>query len=414
MPNAIEAFLASRKAAREKNPAGRTQNQIDEEFYPPTWIGNAAKRIGKLSLVTHPPKYSHPTADSTAIIVAGSPSPDGFLRTGNVPDVPSDVYGDAALLDAYAFVSTQLEDGRSILDHLRNNTKYIQHLFGFDDVAFEEIRQQFLVLEHNKKGNQTDGRIKQVYFPISTGVSDSAYHLLSIVTPSGLVFVHRERLLASKFSDDAKQAREARKKDEKSIGGYDDFPNILKMRFGGSQPQNVSRLNSSNSGEAWMLPSLPPNLSNSYLRVPKRDFFNELRWDDEFRSYIDSVHRLFTLDYNNINIRDGRKYWFTQMFDWVFDRALVFQSLDPGWSLKDEVQLPTWQKQWLDPESYTESISSTDWREEVVKAIIRWILATYRKLYAKRNDAAILGELDEKQFISEIDEFVRESDGVLL
>lgn len=414
MPNAIEAFLASRKEAREKKLEGRTQSQVDEEFHLPIWIANAARRARQLNRVTHPAKFSHPAADATAIIAIQESSADGLVRTGNVFDVPADVFGNAAALDVYAFLSITLDDGKTVLDHLRGKTDHIKQLLQVDNDAFLKLREQFLEIENDEGSHRTDDKIKQVYFPINSESADVEYHLLSIVTPSGLVFVHRERLLASKFSDDAKQAREARKKDEKSIGGYDDFPNILKMRFGGSQPQNVSRLNSSNSGEAWMLPSLPPNLSNSYLRVPKRDFFNELRWDDEFRSYIDSVHHLFTLDYNNINIRDGRKYWFTQMFDWVFDRALVFQSLDPGWSLKDEVQLPTWQKQWLDPESYAESNSSTDWQEEVVKAMIRWILATYRKLYVKRNDAAILGELDEKQFISELDEFVRESDGVLL
>lgn len=414
MPNVIEAFLANRKEAREKKPDGRTQTQIDEEFHQPTWVTNAAKRARQLTRVTHPAKFSHPAADASAMIAVRDLVPDGFLRTGNVADVPSDVFGNAAALDVYAFLSVLLDDGRSILDHLRSNTDEIKQMLGFDDEEFQRIRYQFLAIEIDENGARTDDKIKQVYFPISFGSAEPEYHLLSIVTPSGLVFIQRERLRASKFSDESKQAREAKRRNEPSASGYDDILDVLTMRFGGSQPQNVSRLNSSNSGEAWMLPCLPPNLVSNYVRVPKTDFFRELRWNDEFRSLVDSAHRLFTVDYNNVNIRDGRKYWFTQMFDWIFGRALIFQSLDPGWSLGERVHLPVWQRYWLDPDAYGEETASMDWQSEVVRAMVRWIMATYRKLYSKRSDAVVLGETDEVRFISELEEFVRDSNGGLL
>lgn len=414
MTNVILNFLAERKEARRKKPGERTEQEIEAEFHLPNWLTSAAKRACQLTTVTHPAKYSHPDADATAVTALPLNRCDGFVRTGNVPNVPSDVFGNAAALDAYAFLSLRLQDGRSVLDHLRDGSVELRAILDLPDDDFLKIREGFLCIESDTEGLRTDGRIKQVYFPIDTSKGELQYHLLSILTPSGLVFIHRERIRAAKFSDQTKQAREARKNNQFSESGYDDFPNLLTMNFGGSQPQNVSRLNSSNSGEALMLPSLPPNLANDYVRLPKRDFFLELRWDAELRSLVDSAHRIFGVEHNNVDIREAREYRFTQIFNWIFDRAISIQCLEPGWSLKETIQLPTAQRWWLDPESYIDAEDTLIWRQEIVDSSVRWILSTYRKMYASREDIAILGEADESRFQQELIEYIRENHGELL
>jgi CRISPR-associated protein Csy1 len=181
------------------------------------------------------------------------------------------------------------------------------------------------------------------------------------------------------------------------------------VSYGGSQPQNVSRLNSSNSGEAIMLPCLPPFLDEKYVRLPKKDFFAELRWDDELKSLIESVHRIFVIEYNNVNIRDARKYWFTKIFNWIFSSAMRYQSLEPGWSQRPEVQIPLAQRQWLDPDSHPETGNSSPWRDEIVEAVIRWILAAYRRIASKLGDTVILGEVEESRFQSELNHYLDEN-----
>jgi CRISPR-associated protein Csy1 len=410
MTNAIMKFLAERKSAREKKPEKRTQDEIDKEFDLRTWISSAAKRARQLTIVTHPGKFGHPDANITAIKSDSiARSPDGYLRTGNVPNVPDDVFGNAAALDIYAFLSLTLDDGRTVLSHLKVKSPEIQNILNENDETFGELCSGLLAIEMDDGPLRTDGKIKQVYFPVPDSSASNRYHLLSILTPSGLVYIHRERIRATKFSDETKSAREARKSDSHSETGYKDFLNLLTVSYGGSQPQNVSRLNSSNSGEAIMLPCLPPFLDEKYVRLPKKDFFAELRWDDELKSLIESVHRIFVIEYNNVNIRDARKYWFTKIFNWIFSSAMRYQSLEPGWSQRPEVQIPLAQRQWLDPDSHPETGNSSPWRDEIVEAVIRWILAAYRRIASKLGDTVILGEVEESRFQSELNHYLDEN-----
>ena len=107
--------------------------------------------------------------------------------------------------------------------------------------------------------------MKQVYFP----VGEAQYHLLSILTPSGLITRLKQSVDAMRFSEETKQAKESRKKNEHHEVGYSDIFDLTVTGYGGTQPQNVSVLNSQNAGRAYLLPSCPPVLEKEQFGFQK-------------------------------------------------------------------------------------------------------------------------------------------------
>lgn len=401
MSNAILAFLEDRKQTKLKKPGDKTAEQIDREYAIVDWVANAASRAGQLSMVSHPGKFSHPDAKISPLLYQGTSSTDGFVRSGNVT-VPTDVLGNAAALDVYGFLSIQLTDGNTIFQHIESGSQMLRELLGVEQAVFDEWRVGFLKIKSDDDAIKTDGNIKQVYFPVSNG-----YHLLSVLTPSGLVTQNRERIRQMKFAEEAKVAREARKNNETSESGLNDINDLLKLKFGGTQPQNISKLNSGNAGEAWLMPSLPPAFSPKYVRIPRRNFFESLFLDEPIKLTFATLHRMFTTDYNNVNIRDGRRKCLESIFDWVFDRATFYQQHTAGWTDDESVRLPVAQKIWLDQARFNERDEHLDWQDEIAEAFSAWTIVTYRRLRKRSGDAVALGQTEETAFTSELKDYAR-------
>jgi CRISPR-associated protein Csy1 len=72
-------------------------------------VPDAAKRVTQLSMVSHPSKFSHPSAKTSSVIAKVEQSNDGYLRSGNV-DYSLDVFGNAAAMDVFKFLSLPLNE----------------------------------------------------------------------------------------------------------------------------------------------------------------------------------------------------------------------------------------------------------------------------------------------------------------
>lgn len=66
----------------------------------------------------------------------------------------------------------------------------------------------------------------------------------------------------------AKEAQKARSEERFCTHGYCEYPDILAMKFGGANKQNISWLNSQRHGENWLLASLPPVWKQNRVRLP--------------------------------------------------------------------------------------------------------------------------------------------------
>ncbi|MBF4343945.1 type I-F CRISPR-associated protein Csy1, partial [Vibrio anguillarum] len=70
----------------------------------------------------------------------------------------------------------------------------------------------------------------------------------------------------------------------------------------------------------YLLSSIPPELTPRDIRLPRTDFFKESFNAWQAKEVLESLHRLFLTDYNNINLRDGRDYRIQQYVDLVIEK----------------------------------------------------------------------------------------------
>lgn len=412
MTTAIFEFLNERKAAwlkakLPKDAGSDVQQQLEQEasdrFALATWLPDAARRVSQLSMVSHPGKFSHPSAKTSSIIASASYAADGYLRTGNV-DYQLDVFGNAAAMDVYKFLSIVLGDGQTVLAHIEVDSDIIKPLFSLPTASYAELKQGLLSIKQQDASSRTDRLVKQVYFPLAADNSSGEYHLLSLLTPSGLLSLLKQRVDAIRFSEETKAVKELRRKNEFSAQGYSDLLNLTVTAFGGTQPQNISVLNSQNAGRAYLLPSVPPVLEVRDLRRPARDFFSDTLNPYFFKQAFLSLHgRMGHHAPNNYKVRDQiTAILVDEIIGPICEKAQQLRTLEAGWSDTESYQaLPLVQKIWLD-DAYAEQRSEqADWLSEVGKRMARWILDCYEKLVTHMFELGDGEFLHVKQFVDE-------------
>jgi CRISPR-associated protein Csy1 len=404
---AIQQFLDERKEAwLKKKVKGSTteeelvvlESEATTTFSLAKWLPDAAKRAKQLSLVSHPGKFSHPSAKISPVIATAPRVADGFLRTGNV-STGLDVFGNAAAMDVYKFLSIALKDEKTILDHLEAQTDYIGKQFELPDVTFAELSNGLLAIKQSDDESiKTSGKLKQVYFPI-----DDDYHLLSILTPSNIMYKLKERINIMRFSDEAKAAREDRKKNKHSELTLSDVFNLSVIGFGGTKPQNISVLNSQNGGAAYLLPSLPPKLEKRKIRQPKVSFFKEVLWPKGYTEEFQAIHKLLISDDNNVHLRRKRDSLVKSVIYQIVDQVWITRRLDSGWSDTElSASLPQFQKVWLDNKYLVEREDEAVF-EKVKEEVALWISKSYVSVIGKGKEVGI-GDDQHTYFKSIVEE----------
>ncbi|WP_174492767.1 type I-F CRISPR-associated protein Csy1 [Acinetobacter sp. Marseille-Q1623] len=375
-----ELWLKDRlKKAKDDAEIAELQQQANDKFHLKEWLPDAAKRVVQLSMVSHPSKFSHPSAKTSSIIAPVSASKDGYLRTGNV-DYPLDVFGNAAAMDVYKFLCLSLSNELSVLDGFEQDDQKLKKLIQQSSLDFETLKNNFLIIKQNDTTSKTDHLIKQVYFPIA----QDEYHLLSILTPSGLITRLKQKIDYMRFSEQTKHAKENRKKNEHDAEGYADIFDLTVTAYGGTQPQNVSVLNSQNAGRAYLLSSCPPTLEKRAIRLPKTDFFTQCLYRKNYQESFVQLHKFMQLDINNNAIRTAIRNIIGFVIDQILLQSFKIRETYPeAWSDQDYyVSLPKLQRIWLDQQYQNERENDAEWRDEISQNIARWILRSYEKVIA--------------------------------
>jgi CRISPR-associated protein Csy1 len=306
-----------------------------------------------------------------------------------------DVFGNAAALDVFKFLSLRLTDGQTVLAHLEQDSDTIKAQFNLPSSPFIELQQDLLAIKQVSTTAKTSDKLKQVYFPV-----DDDYHLLSILTPSGLMFKLKERINTLRFSEEAKLAREHRRNQQHHEQGFDELYNLTVIGFGGTKPQNISVLNNQNGGTAYLLSSMPPPLTPRGLQIPKTDFFNDSLYYKNYQDSFKALHKLLQTDYNNINIREGRDnllhFIIKQALDeQVMEKLWQLRQLKAGWS--DKTALAQQQKIWLDARYSEQRETDDDWLNKILSDFARWIRFAYRKAIGEAQ-AIPLGDIELAHF----------------
>jgi len=382
----IVSYLEERKALwlkpRVKNKTeeeiNQLQTQAKEEFSLNQWLPKAAKRAKQLFIVSHPAKFSHSSAKTSSIIADPKPSNDGLLRSGNAKS-PLDVFGNAAALDVYKFLNITFDDNKNILQHLEENSDFIQHQLKTNE-DYDEVRGNLLKIKSDDSDVVfTSSLVKQVYFPV-----EDDYHLLSLLTPSGLLSEFKNRINTINRSEENKLARDAKKKNESSEHKIRNIFNITKIGFGGTQPQNISSLNSQMYGEAYLLASMPPKLSVRNIKLPTKNFFSQTLWKNPFIDDFKCYHQILIDKRNNRQIRDKRDEIIVSILYKISNIMKAVRNFESGWSDSPHYSsLPSWQKAWLDSKYKDSRNNQDEYLEQLIKPSSRWFMHTYREILGK-------------------------------
>ncbi|MDC3221579.1 type I-F CRISPR-associated protein Csy1 [Gammaproteobacteria bacterium] len=346
------------------------------------WVTDAATRARQLSMSSHPPKFVHPSAKASSIIADTPYAADGLLRSGNVKEVDPDIFGNASALDVEKFLRLKLADGKTIWQHIDQETATIQQEFTEANLDFASLKQQFLQIK-NSDLQQSSSKLKQVYFPVADN-----YHLLSVLNPSGLLYKFKQKIDELRFSAENKQLRDEMKKTAPAPmkGKLQEIYDLTLIGYGGTQPQNISTLNSQNGGISYLLSSLPPLFNKRDVQPPKTEFFREClassrKW---LKEDFDAFNNILQSYKNNKPIRDCRDQIILNVagkVQWVMAQIRS----NGNWSASSTYSnLPQWQKIWLD-DQYADIRSDKEqnhnYQQQAQQHFALWFISDYKESF---------------------------------
>lgn len=337
------------------------------------------------TVCTHVGKFTHP--DSRIFINdAGSWTNNGFVVTPNVNCI-KDIYSSSAYMPATKFLQLELEDGRMLLEHLLESDQEVLNNLGQFGIQEDDIFKAINSLAPNTV-KATEKILKQVYFPVKEGT----YHLLTVMPASSIM-----ETLKVRIDQRIQENRDSNNKKSDQYGhSCSRIPNLAVIYFGGRHFQNISTLNNSNGGKAYLLEALPPEFSNQAVRLPKRNFFQETISFRSVEVLLNHLHNLFKIQWNNVHIRNGIKQTIDQIADECLFRSDQIREFPAGWSQEEKYRaLPLAQKIWLD-DFYTDKRKNIDWIDAISEEFARWLNISYKR--AARKESVRLEDAELKFF----------------
>jgi len=353
------------------------REQLQQRYLWNTWLTDAAKRAKQINLVTHAPKFTHSDTRSMGILSREeneSPS-ECYLASSSLKKPEIDVVGNAAALDVAGLLQLQA-DGISLLDEIATGHSATLKGLADSEEQYQEWLQGFsLALQSSELAS---GQLsKQIYFPVAEG-----YHLLSPLYATSLSQALYQRLTHTAYSDEAKAARQARKKGLFHPATVAFYPNVAQQSFGGTKPQNISKLNTSRYGRGFLLSCQPPVWQRQVKRpvTGKRSFWAGYtrrcrKTADFLKSYLERI-------YEQPSIKERRDFR-GELVDELIDTLLLFAAEiqgmkeQAGWSR--DCELSRAEQLWLDPYRGAEDADfrlereQNDWQPEIAQQFASWL-----------------------------------------
>jgi len=403
----ITAFLQERlqsKLDKLKEGDAETRQKLLDEHQPAVWIADAVHRSGWIQQVSHPIKFTHPSADGSSLSSAGNPLAGALeLSTHSLAgEGVSDVVGNAAALDVYKFLRLTVDD-RSLLERAIASDPAFAEALSEDPTQVTGWMAAFAALPDPKGKPASHKLAKQIYWPLGNGT----YHLLAPLLSSSLAHAVHQRISEDRFSEAAKAAREANPHSRP----YRQYPNLAIQSFGGSKPQNISQLNSERRGQNYLLASLPPIWRSAAIRPPLKletvfaRYFERRREVRRLMEGLREFLRRVADAKNNERIRATRHQIVADLCDQALQMAAELRELEPCWSAGAECRLNLAEQCWLDPERYLmdEEFAACyrrgDWKDEVCRRFANWLngrLKTDKTLFGGSEALEWKGMLDQE------------------
>ncbi|EPC00314.1 hypothetical protein L861_07400 [Litchfieldella anticariensis FP35 = DSM 16096] len=382
----IGRFLLERLEGKTEKlaPDDPKRDVLTEQFQRENWIGDAARRVGQLQVVTHSLKPIHPDAKGTNLY-APPESLGQHVAVGShvLPaDFQGDVVGNAAALDVYKFLKLE-HQGKSLLERVLEDDTELAAALSDDPVQAREWMQAFAAITEPRGSETSHTRAKQLYWLVGDDpTADSDYHLLAPLYATSLAHQVFQTINEDRFGEAAKAARQARRDNAESETGYHDYPELAVQKLGGTKPQNISQLNSERGGNNYLLASLPPSWKSREVKEPlhTESIFPRFGRRREVQWLIRGLRKLLELDPSpNVQTRERRDEYVWALIDELVLFASQYHPLEPGWSAKPECRLVEAEALWLDPyrgeddQAFAERREQGEWVEEVRHRFANWL-----------------------------------------
>lgn len=402
----------------------------DQQLSAPDWLDQHAKEAKHLELATHVVKFTHGSARGSSILAQDLVSDDRYLETADLakPDI------DAATINArWLKVTKSLrrlllltdDDGNSLRDYLKQEDTTPLKPLTEDEEQWKtwlaELRQA--VLPPDPDSWLSHERAKQIYFP----VEDDQYHLLSPLYSSSLSQAIYDKVtkrneetkrmvkavIADKLGvDENELTPKASFTDDLGADSLDAVKSIFEKEFdiqipddqaeqiatvyqaisyiirirkyknlaitktGGSNPQNISLLNSKRGGRTYLFNAQPPRWEGQN-KPPKNsdNLLNHGKITYHTRKQVKGLaqHLEKTLrSDSNMHIRERTKNQVDGIAEQVIQLVSVWRQLPAGWSDKS-ADLPLHQKRWLDPNNPRWEGEKGDWQAPLSEDFGLWL-----------------------------------------
>lgn len=332
LSSVIDDYISARQEAKPEKWSSKGE-----------WLDDAAKRAKQITLVTHAPKFTHGDARGIGARVEGQGG-EGYLSTASLTAPVIDVIGNAAALDVANLLLLEA-DGKRLVDLIQDGDASPLAAFTKDKGQLErwcDGLSQALI----GGAVTTHTMAKQTYFPV-----DESYHLLSPLFASSLCDALYQRIDQSRFGDEAKAARDARRKNEFSDLTVVDFPHLAEQHFGGTKPQNVSLLNSKRHGRAYLLSCQPPAWQDR-LTAPESQEHFWIRYEYRVAATLGELSRFLKsveLADNNDAIKQRRAGLVDDLMGALLHYGAELRTLPSGWSGALTEPMSEAFCRWLDP-----------------------------------------------------------------
>lgn len=378
-----------------------------EQFKAANWLSAAARRAGQLQAATHVLKFSHTSAEGSSIYAFQEKSAPtdvslhGLISTTSLTTIDSDYVGNAAALDVVKLLSLR-EGDTTLIDLIKLGDMSAFAPFAENVAQLEEWRKGFMALWNNDEP-ASHSFSKQVYFP----VGKEEYHLISPLHASSLAHEIYKKIRDSRYSEQAKIVRQAKRESKYHPSKTIDYPNVATQAYGGTKPQNVSQLNSIRGGEIFLLSCAPPTwekqntpLLNAKTIFSRWNFGQRVRKEIfRLREYLESTREKPSTKI----IRDFRAEQIDLLIDELVQYGAEIRDLRhlSGWSASAECKLPRSQQLWLDPgrsndELFSLELEKGDWREALADQFAQWL---NRSLQTKNLHFADVEHLEWKSLL---------------
>ncbi|RKL91081.1 type I-F CRISPR-associated protein Csy1 [Moraxella catarrhalis] len=361
-------------------------DKLKSDYESTCWLAEVFNSIQEmqnhqLSFATHTAKGIHTALKTENVIsISNTKLPVGLVGSQSIPHL---------MIDANS-------------NNPGSHSGYLKYIIGFINVEVNGVRiyeliqsENVVMMEFFKKhqqasgfdylnklllkkplGEQTDGKNKQLLFY----QQDGNYTCLIPLYPTSITHYVCQKISNVKYSEVNLQARKNRR-ENKDPAPYCDMPNLAVTILGGTNSNNVSRLNNIQGGRNYLLPSLPPKISQDRefsLSKFCENFFESKTLKYHIQDDFNYVVQVVKDTRNTIDVRDKRKDAIDRLLHTIFGIAHVLQNKPAGWS--KTYALPLAQKIWLDPyradldgeAKFADEKTKQHWQKTILQDFASW------------------------------------------